>query len=66
MTDHVSGTWPPLVAPPRLEAAIKYLEALVEDGILRKLKIGRPNYYINIALNHVLVGDTTSEEGQQA
>ena len=36
------------------------------DGILRKLKIGRPNYYINIALNHVLVGDTTSEEGQQA
>jgi Fic family protein len=46
--------------------ATKYLEALVKDGLLHKVKIGRSNYYINIALNQVLIGDTTPEEGQQA
>lgn len=46
--------------------ATKYLDALAEDGILHKLKVGRSNYYINTALNRVLVGDTTPEEGQQA
>jgi len=46
--------------------ATKYLETLVEDGVLHKLKVGRSNYYINIALNQVLIGDTTPEEGQQA
>ena len=35
--------------------ASKYLEALAADGFLLKRKIGRSNYYINIALNAVLV-----------
>lgn len=34
--------------------AMKYLDALVLDGLLEKRKIGRTNYYINIALNEVL------------
>lgn len=34
--------------------ATKYLEALVEDGILEKLKLGRSNYYINAALWEIL------------
>ena len=36
--------------------ATKYLEALVESGILEKRKIGRCNYYVNIALWAILVG----------
>lgn len=35
--------------------ATKYLETLVDDGFLEKLKIGRNNYYINIALNRILL-----------
>ena len=35
--------------------ATKYLDALVKDGFLLKRKIGRSNYYINTALNAVLV-----------
>lgn len=35
--------------------AIKYLDALTADGFLVKRKIGRSNYYINIALEAVLV-----------
>jgi Fic family protein len=34
--------------------ATKYLEALAEGGFVRKHKIGRGNYYINLALNAVL------------
>lgn len=37
----------------RLTAA-KYLEVLCEGGLLRKEKIGRSNYYINIALYDIL------------
>ena len=37
----------------RLTAA-KYLDALTAAGFLRKQKIGRANYYINLALNTVL------------
>jgi len=37
----------------RLTAA-KYLDALVSDGILRKRKIGRSNYYINGPLYDIL------------
>ncbi|HPS58358.1 MAG TPA: Fic family protein [Spirochaetota bacterium] len=37
----------------RLTAA-KYLDVLAEDGFLRKEKIGRSNYYINIALYLIL------------
>jgi Fic family protein len=34
--------------------ATKYLDALTEDGLLRKEKIGRANYYINLALYNIL------------
>jgi Fic family protein len=35
--------------------ATKYLDKLAEDGFLEKRKIGRINYYINIALNQILL-----------
>ena len=35
--------------------ATKYLDALVEGGFLKKQKLGRSNYYINIALNGILL-----------
>ena len=35
--------------------ATKYLEALTAGGFLKKQKMGRGNYYINIALNSILV-----------
>ena len=34
--------------------ASKYLDALVGGGFLRKVKVGRSNYYINLALNAIL------------
>jgi Fic family protein len=34
--------------------ASKYLESLARDGFLQKKKVGRSNYYINIALNDIL------------
>lgn len=37
--------------------ATRYLEALTADGFLQKRKIGRSNYYINIALNQILTRD---------
>ena len=37
--------------------AIRYLEALVKEGILTKHKIGRDNYYINQALFALLSSD---------
>ena len=36
--------------------ATKYLDALAKGGFLTKRKIGRTSYYINVALNAVLVG----------
>ncbi|MDQ0014431.1 Fic family protein [Variovorax boronicumulans] len=36
--------------------ATKYLEALVEGGFLQKQKIGRGNFYINVALTPILQG----------
>ncbi|WP_295988415.1 Fic family protein [uncultured Variovorax sp.] len=36
--------------------ATKYLEALVEDGFVQKHRMGRSNYYINIALASILRG----------
>lgn len=35
--------------------ATKYLDALVADGFLQKHKVGRSNYYINLALHQVLM-----------
>lgn len=37
--------------------ATKYLETLVRAGILGKRRIGRSNYYINVALNDILTRD---------
>ncbi|GAB4088118.1 Fic family protein [Hydrogenophaga soli] len=34
--------------------ATKYLDALAETGFVRKQKIGRSNYYVNLALNQLL------------
>ncbi len=36
--------------------ATKYLDALTEGGFVKKQKIGRGNYYVNIALSAVLAG----------
>lgn len=35
--------------------ATKYLETLVDSGFLSKQKIGRSNYYVNVALNQILM-----------
>lgn len=35
--------------------ATRYLDALVESGFLHKQKLGRGNYYINQALNNILL-----------
>jgi Fic family protein len=36
--------------------ATKYLEALTDGGFVQKKKVGRSNYYVNLALNAVLAG----------
>ncbi len=36
--------------------ATKYLEALVDGGFLLKHRVGRSNYYMNVALNAILTG----------
>jgi Fic family protein len=41
--------------------ASKYLDALTRSGVLRKEKIGRSNYYINIVLNTILTGADQQE-----
>lgn len=42
--------------------ATKYLNALVENGFLQKERVGRSNYYINIALNAILTGEPMRDE----
>ncbi|GAC1375425.1 MAG: hypothetical protein NVSMB40_13370 [Aquirhabdus sp.] len=37
--------------------ATNYLNELVETGFVEKRKVGRSNYYINIALNAILTGE---------
>lgn len=34
--------------------ATKYLAALAGAGFVQKVKVGRSNYYINVALNEIL------------
>lgn len=41
--------------------ATKYLEALTDGGFLQKLKVGRSNYYVNVALNAILMDVETNE-----
>lgn len=36
--------------------ATKYLDALAAEGFVQKQKIGRSNYYINLALNRIFLG----------
>jgi Fic family protein len=38
--------------------ASRYLDALVDGGILKKQKVGRTNYYINTKLFRILAGET--------
>lgn len=38
--------------------ASKYLSALVDAGFLQKQKIGRSNYYINLPLYKILIGES--------
>jgi len=42
--------------------ATKYLEELVAKGVLNKQKIGRDNYYINVALCEVLIRSAARRE----
>jgi len=35
--------------------ASKYVESLVQGGFVRKQKVGRSNYNINVALNKILL-----------
>lgn len=44
--------------------ATKYLDALTADGFLQKQKIGRSNYYINLALNVILTGESMRGDSQ--
>jgi Fic family protein len=48
----------------RLTAA-KYLDALAADGFLLKRKVGRSNYYINVALHAILTGEAMREPGEE-
>jgi Fic family protein len=41
--------------------ATKYLDALVGGGFVSKQKIGRSNYYVNAALNRILLAQPQSE-----
>lgn len=44
--------------------ATKYLDALAAGGFLQKLKKGRSNYYINVALNAILTRESMKESSQ--
>ncbi|HET6762898.1 MAG TPA: Fic family protein [Longimicrobiaceae bacterium] len=37
--------------------ATKYLDALAKGGFLQKRRVGRSNFYINVALNAILTGE---------
>ena len=39
--------------------ATRYLELLTGDGILRKHRVGRTNYYVNLALTRILTDERT-------
>ena len=41
--------------------ATKYLDALARAGFVQKVKVGRSNYYINLALNQVLTRDPATQ-----
>lgn len=39
----------------------RYLNMLVADALFKKRRIGRINYYVNIALNRILTGGTMTD-----
>ena len=41
--------------------ATKYLDELVADGFLRKERIGRTNFYVNVALNDILTDELMTD-----
>ncbi len=43
--------------------ATKYLEALAGAGFVQKVKVGRSNYYVNLALNSVLIRELHESKG---
>jgi Fic family protein len=43
--------------------ATKYLDALAAAGFVQKVKVGRSNYYINLALNRILTRDPAMQAG---
>ncbi len=45
--------------------ATKYLDALAEGGLVRKQKIGRSNYYVNLALSAVLQPEAHAAPAQR-
>jgi len=44
--------------------ATRYLDALAEGGFLLKRKVGRSNFYINVALNAILTGEAMRSAGE--
>ncbi len=42
--------------------ATKYLDTLAEGGFVQKQKLGRGNYYVNVALNAILMGDLSQQQ----
>jgi cell filamentation protein, protein adenylyltransferase len=46
--------------------ATKYLDALAEGGFLAKQKVGRSNYYINLALFAILTGESMQSPATSA
>jgi Fic family protein len=45
--------------------ATKYLDALAGAGFVQKVKVGRSNYYINVALNAILTRAASAESQQE-
>lgn len=45
------------------KTASKYLEMIVDSGLLRKVKVGKVNYYINQPLVDVFINHTQVEQG---
>ena len=45
--------------------ATKYLDALAGAGFVQKVKVGRSNYYVNLALNAILTRSGVVDGGGQ-
>jgi Fic family protein len=45
--------------------ATRYLDALAQGGFLQKRKVGRSNFYINLALNAILTGEAMQTGAQE-